>query len=212
MNAELIKKQTSSIRSTLEEFTSIFEKYASVCEENLVIETPSQAGAVAKIHVELMTAVKKLNSDVYGPVNNIMAQFEQVSTAFSILSKAFVLMRLNEIIYSGCLRVLLEAGVFDELPFDGRGMSSSDLAAKTNMEEALLGMAVLNDITECWVLLTYPCCSPIDACSCPCLFSGEVSTGVQPNRELFEIPAPTFESNVSIRVGSSSKPKSLCFV
>ncbi|KAG4033051.1 hypothetical protein MFRU_005g00690 [Monilinia fructicola] len=119
MNAELIKKQTSSIRSTLEEFTSIFEKYASVCEENLVIETPSQAGAVAKIHVELMTAVKKLNSDVYGPVNNIMAQFEQI-------------------IYSGCLRVLLEAGVFDELPFDGRGMSSSDLAAKTNMEEALL--------------------------------------------------------------------------
>ncbi|RAL62145.1 hypothetical protein DID88_002629 [Monilinia fructigena] len=66
-----------------------------------------------------MTAVNKLNSDVYGPVNNVIAQLEQI-------------------IYSGCLRVLLEAGVFDELPLDRRGMSSSDLAAKTNMEEALL--------------------------------------------------------------------------
>ncbi|KAI9642505.1 hypothetical protein NHQ30_009310 [Ciborinia camelliae] len=119
MDPEMIKKQNASIKSTLAELTSTVEKYFSICEENATLEGLSQAGAVAKAHLELMNVAKKMKSDVYGPMNNITAHFEEYT-------------------YSGCLRALLEAGVFDKLPLDGTGMSSSQLAIETNMEEELL--------------------------------------------------------------------------
>ncbi|TGO45565.1 hypothetical protein BCON_0382g00070 [Botryotinia convoluta] len=119
MDLEMTKKQNDAIRASLAELTLTVEKHISACEENAVHSSTFNAATVTKTHVELMNAARKMKSDVYGPVNNIASHYE-------------------EFIHSGCLRALLEAGVFDELPLDEKGMSASELAQKTNMEEALL--------------------------------------------------------------------------
>ncbi|TGO17686.1 hypothetical protein BTUL_0015g00210 [Botrytis tulipae] len=119
MDLEMTKKQNDAIRASLAELTFTVEKHISACEENAVHSSTFNAATVTKTHVELMNAARKMKSDVYGPVNNIASHYE-------------------ELIHSGCLRALLEAGVFDKLPLDGKGMHASELAEKTNMEEALL--------------------------------------------------------------------------
>ncbi|KAK6604195.1 O-methyltransferase [Botrytis cinerea] len=119
MDLEMTKRQNEAIRASLAELTSTVEKHLSACEENALNGSASTAASMSKTHVELMSAARKMKSDVYGPVNNVASHYE-------------------EFIHSGCLRALLEAGVFDKLPLDGKGMSASELAGKTNMEEALL--------------------------------------------------------------------------
>ncbi|KAM3068498.1 hypothetical protein ACMFMG_009637 [Clarireedia jacksonii] len=119
MDRSMLQKQNAAIKSDLAELSSMVENYLSVFESNPELSNPSQAGAVAKSHVELMRCVNKMKSTVYGPVNNVMAHFEEFS-------------------YSGCLRALLEAGVFETIPLDGSNISAKELAEKTNIEEELL--------------------------------------------------------------------------
>ncbi|PQE19000.1 O-methyltransferase protein [Rutstroemia sp. NJR-2017a WRK4] len=119
MDPAMLQKQNAAIKSDLAELNAMVEKYFSVFESNPQLSDPSQAGAVAKSHVELMHSVKKMKSTVYGPVNNVLAHFEEFT-------------------YSGCLRALLEAGVFETIPLDGSSIPAKELAEKTNIEEQLL--------------------------------------------------------------------------
>lgn len=74
----MLQKQNAAIKSDLAELNAMVENYFSVFESNPILSDPSQAGAVAKSHVELMRCVKKMKSTVYGPVNNVLAHFEDV--------------------------------------------------------------------------------------------------------------------------------------
>jgi hypothetical protein len=84
MDLAMLQKQNAAIKSDLAELNAMVEKYFSVFESNPTLSDPSQAGAVAKSHVELMQCVKKMKSTVYGPVNNVLAHFEEV--CLSIIS------------------------------------------------------------------------------------------------------------------------------
>ncbi|KAF7926645.1 uncharacterized protein EAE97_010154 [Botrytis byssoidea] len=115
MDLEITKQQNDAIRASIAEPTLTVEKHISACEENAVHNSTFNAATVTKTHVELMNAARKMKSDVYDQTDSI-----------------------QQFIHSGCLRALLEAGVFDMLPLDGTGMPASELAEKTNMEEVLL--------------------------------------------------------------------------
>lgn len=141
MDLETTKKQNDAIRASLAELTLTVEAHISACEENAVHSSTFNAATVTKTHVDLMNAARKMKSDVYGPVNNIASHYEEVRSIAPYCVMRYELIEIQQFIHSGCSRALLEVGVFDKLPLDGKGMPASELAEKTNMEEALLSMA-----------------------------------------------------------------------
>ncbi|KAK6603359.1 o-methyltransferase [Botrytis cinerea] len=78
MDLEMTKRQNEAIRASLAELTSTVEKHLSACEENALNGSASTAASMSKTHVELMSAARKMKSDVYGPVNNVASHYEEL--------------------------------------------------------------------------------------------------------------------------------------
>lgn len=74
----MTKKQNDAIRASLAELTSKVEKHLSAREENALNSSAFTAATMSKTHVELMSAARKMKSDVYGPVNNVASHYEEV--------------------------------------------------------------------------------------------------------------------------------------
>lgn len=75
---ESVAQHNAYIAEVLKEVTAASAAFARLSTQNVGLTTPAEVGAVNKSHVELMASVNRLKRAAYGPVNSLIANFEEV--------------------------------------------------------------------------------------------------------------------------------------
>lgn len=109
----------------------------------------------------------------------------------------------SQVAFTGAVRALQEAGVFEALPIDGTGVSADILAEKVNVEKDLLSKISFVYAVFIW---SSDLDSPTDACCCPRTFRGTWTARIRPHPLFTDLSGSRRHVQVSV-----CQPRDACF-
>ncbi|RFU31747.1 hypothetical protein B7463_g4589, partial [Scytalidium lignicola] len=116
---ESVAAEVAALKQSLSEVTAAIDRYAELATQNVGNRDVTASGGVSQSHRDLYLKTSKLLRTVRGPVDMVTANFENS-------------------VYTGCLRAVMEMGVFEALPPDGSPASATALAEKLRVDKNLL--------------------------------------------------------------------------
>jgi hypothetical protein len=144
--AESVAAEVAALKQALKEVSAAIDNYSEIATRNVGNKDARASGEVRKSHKELFLQTNKLLTTVRGPVDTVISNFENVSTRVmgwdTLVS--WVMMSICwahdlQSVHTGCLRAVMEMGIFEALPMDGSSATAETLSKKLGVEKDLIG-------------------------------------------------------------------------
>jgi hypothetical protein len=143
-SVDSVAAEIAALKHSLSEVAAAVNEYADLTVQNVENKDATASGSVSQSHKDLFLKTNNLLRTVRGPVGMITSHPENVSILTSGLNSGKKLTIYLQAVHTGCLRAVMEMGVFEALPVDGSPATATNLAETLSVEKDLLGEFYFN--------------------------------------------------------------------